>query len=157
MEFDKDKKLKELLSEFKKQDQFIETFRQEFKTNIYDLIDKYYPGINQDNELEILILRYATELISLTESVIDKDLHYPEYKKTDELSRMDHLILKTDNIDLSESFIDDTHNMAKRQIVAYYPELTELSSIGFLLLERYTKMVNVGFTFSFHELYTKKK
>ena len=78
----------------KKTDRFYDRFKLEFEEIIFDLILDFYPGFTQKNVLDEIVTLYATEIFSASESVIDKDKNYPEYRKIEELEYMNKVLYK---------------------------------------------------------------
>ncbi|MGQ1786104.1 MULTISPECIES: hypothetical protein [unclassified Saccharicrinis] len=149
MPFDKERKLNELFTNFKRTDKFYAEFKLEFKSVIMDVILDYYPEFKQKDVLNDMMGHYATEVLSATESVLDKDKNYPEERKIEELGYMDRLLNKEQVIARQSAFSETVHQKVKELIVAHYPNIVDLSTYGFRLLERNMKMHLIGFISQF--------
>ena len=143
--FDKENKMKHILEELKKTDEFYSFFKEEFSGLIYSLIDEFYPSISPNSTIDDLLQTYAVEILSSTESVIDKDMNYPPYRLDEELAVMNQLILKLPHVEYHKSFMDEVHQVAKVLMVKYYTGIYDLSGDGFRLLELNAKLYNWEF------------
>lgn len=148
--FDKESKMNFILEELKKTDAIYNIFKKEFSEIIYSVINQYYPTITNDSELEELIHSYALEILSSTESVIDKDSNYPQYRLYEELITMNQLVLRLQNEAQYDTFSEAIHLKAKELMVKYYTSIFSLSANGFRLLEKNAKLYNWEFISSFN-------
>ena len=159
MPFDKEKRLNELLAHFKQTDQFYDKFKDEFKNKIVDLILDYQPEcLNKKEAINEMVMLYASEVISATESVIDKDENYPEYRKIEELDYMNKLLHKEMNSSKHierNKFSETIHIEAKKLVVKHFPDIINLSNHGFRLLERNMKMYLLHFMAQFMSIVEK--
>lgn len=149
--FDSENYLRKIHKEFKQTDEFYDLFRAWFISEIYKLITEFYPKIVKNNNLGNKLKLYADEILSSTESVIYKDMSYPEYRIEDELRVMTRLTNKETNEDQNPEFIEKVHLKAKALMVEYYPNIIDLSANGFRLLEKNAKMYNREFVNNFYE------
>lgn len=143
-----EKRIRKILEGFKQQDELHSSFKNYFIRSIYRNIENLFPGRDFGSELADHILLYAENIISCTESVIDKDLNYPEYRLNEEVNRMKQLIEKLPVFEHEEAL----HKEAKKSIVKYFPGVFELSGQGFRLLELNTSFFNQGFLDNFYAL-----
>ena len=143
-----EKRIRRLLEGFKQQDELHSSFKNHFIQSIYRKIESLFPGHDFGSELADHILLFAENIISCTESVIDKDNNYPEYRMNEEVNRMKKLIEKLPVYEHE----DVLHKEAKKSIVKYFPEVFELSAQGFRLLEFNTCFFNQGFMDNFYAL-----
>lgn len=149
MPFDKERRLNELFADFKRTDQFYISFKLEFEEQLFDIILDYCPSFVQKNVLHEMILLYATEVLSISESVIDKDQSYPEYRMIEELDYMNRLLIKEQVIAIDDDFSKTIHSKVKALIVKHYPNIMDLTNHGFRLLERNMKMYLYSFVSQF--------
>lgn len=149
MPFDRERRLNELFADFKRTDQFYVSFKLEFEEHLFDIILDYHPNFDQKNVLHEMISLYATEVLSASESVIDKDQSYPEHRMIEELEYMDRLLNKEQAMAIDDEFSNTIHNKVKELIVIHYPNILDLSNHGFRLLERNMKMYLYGFISQF--------
>ncbi len=141
-----------MLSQFKKIDKIIDHFTLEFKFNIKPLVYKYYPKINNEEDIENLIKNYAMETFEFADSVINKDRHYNEDRIKEEYESMNSLISRIKEDYFESEFLQEVHKKAKRMIVDYFPKTMELSSFGFLIMERYTQLNLYSFGSSLNKI-----
>ncbi|WP_066627258.1 hypothetical protein [Labilibacter marinus] len=149
MTFDKERRLNQLFADFKRTDQFYAKFKSEFEELIFDIILDYYPHFSQKDILEEMIGIYASEVLSATESVIDKDKNYPDFRKEEELGYLNRLLTKEKAMVTESEFSDTIHLKVKEIAVMHYPAISDLSTHGFRLLERNMKMHLYRFTSEF--------
>ena len=150
--FDKESKMKFILEELKKTDEFYSFFKIEFSDVMYGLINEFYPASGENPLINDLLQSYALEILSSTESVIDKDLNYPQYRLDEELSVMSRLVLKLTEGKHNKAFVNAVHQKAKELMVKYYEAIQDLSSIGFRLLEKNAKLYNWEFISNFYSI-----
>jgi hypothetical protein len=141
-------KTKDMIEEFKEIDELIEAFTNEFEELIFSLIIKEYPYLKRTDQLDIILFNYATETFNVCDSIIDKDFNYSQNRKDLELEFVNRSLNKLVTHHKDSVFIQSIHHAAKQKIVKYFPDLMRLSSVGYLMMERYTKMMNIGFCVS---------
>lgn len=137
--------MNEFFKEFKKKDEFLTAFRQNFSLEIYSLVREQYSDCEYIEALKNAVNTFANDIFNAVESVIDKDEHYPEYRKQLELeniTKLSHKVLATINDD---DFLNKVHYKSKELISKSYPQILDLSNYGFRLLERNTKLYSAGF------------
>jgi len=139
-----------LNSEFRRIDEFLHEFETDFAIAIHKIIVCECPDIIWNEKIEEAILIYANEVISVAESVCDKDLSYTESRLNEELVKMSRVVEKYPPENRDHKFLLLTHQKAKELIVNYYPHIFDLSSTGFRLLEKYCQMYNWKFADIFH-------
>ncbi|MFW6327343.1 MAG: hypothetical protein ACOC2F_03440 [Bacteroidota bacterium] len=144
-----EKRIRKLLEGFKQQDELHSAFKNHFIRSIYRKIENLFPGRDFGSELADHILLYAENIISCTETVIDKDFNYPEYRMNEEISRMKKVIENLSDFEHANTF----HKEAKKSIVKYFPGVFDLSGQGFRLLEINTSFFNQGFLDNFYALH----
>ena len=147
--FDKESEMRYIKEELKKTDEFYKLFKYEFAKVLVGLIKDYFPEVHPDSELDQIISVYATEILNSTESVIDKDRIYMDYRLEEELDNMNRLVSKVKEFRNSSEFLDAVHEKVKLQMVKYFEDIFELSATGFRLLERNAKLYNLEFAGSF--------
>lgn len=135
-----------LISEFQKLDHIVETYQNQFKVEVLNVIREFFPHLACQKELEALALTYANQIFNTADSVYDKDLNYNRNRLADEVKNMYRVVSnysegKTDNQDLANRI----HQKAKGMMVSFNPDLMDLSADGFRLLEKYSLMYNVFF------------
>ena len=141
-----------LNSEFRKIEEFLHEFETDFSKAIHDIIYYEYPDVISSDKIDEAILIYANEVISVAESVCDKDLSYTEIRLKEELDNMARVVEKYPPENRDHRFLNLTHQKAKELIVNYYPHIFDLSSTGFRLLEKYCQMYNWKFVDIFYSL-----
>ncbi len=141
-----------MLSQFKKIDKLIDRFTRDFKFNIQPLVYKHHPEINNEEDLEKLIQNYAMETFEFADSVINKDNNYNEDRIKEEYESMNSLISRIKEDYFESEFLQEVHKKAKRLIVDYFPNTMELSSFGFLIMERYTQLNLYSFGSSLNKI-----
>jgi len=119
--FDKENKMKYILRELKKTDEFYNNFKAEFSELIYAVIREFYPEINT-NSIDEILQTYALEILNSAESTIDKDRNYPSYRLYEELNTMDQLVRKLPEPMQNIEFIDAVHQKAKWMVVKHYED-----------------------------------
>ena len=146
--YNSEERLKQLFEEFKKTDKEFEEFRNHFINRVLPVIELFYPAVKPTAELKDAIGDYATETLSSTYSVIDKDVNYNEFRKEQELLSMQSAIQRMEMPLKDIEFTEAIRSEAKKMIIDFYPAVYDLSSFGFKLLELNTKMYNVFFIVS---------
>ena len=143
--FDNDGNLKFILEEIKKADTFYNLFKKEFSVLIYHIIQEFYTDTITCDEIDELLQAYAVAILNATESVIDKDRNYPSYRLEEELATMNQLTLKLSKLEANNAFREAVHLKAKEIVVNHFKDIFDLSSTGFLLLEKNAKLYNWEF------------
>lgn len=135
-----------LKAEFKKLDDFLESFQNRFTHELSELINETYPKALQFENTNELMTTYANHIFSTAESVSDKDSSYNEVRLAEEVKIMNSVVKKfSDDNDFDPEFAERVHQKAKEIMVAFHPDLMELSANGFRLLEKYSMMYNKMF------------
>jgi hypothetical protein len=150
--FDSAGNLKFILEEIKKTDTFYNLFTKEFSVLIYNIIQEFYPETIPGDELDELLQAYAVAILNATESVIDKDRNYPSYRLEEELATMNQLTLKLSKPEENDDFREAVHLKAKELMVNNFTGIYNLSSTGFLLLEKNAKLYNWEFASNFESI-----
>ncbi len=143
--FEREEKFRQLLKEFEQTDAFYAEFKTTFTIEMFLLIREYYPAIKTEPVIDRIIDMYANELISSTEAVLDKDINSPEYRKIEEIDRLTVLIKRESPSKEDPDFIEKSHLKAKEVMVQFYPDIQELSSEGFKMLELNSKLHHLIF------------
>jgi len=144
-QFNKEDKIRELLKAFEATDEFYAKFRTKFKLEMLMLFHKYHPNSKEDDIAEEIIETFANQIISTSESVLDKDNNYPDYRKKEELIGVERVVKKIKALEGVSDFIELSHAKAKELIVEFYPSIINLSGDGFRLLDQYVKMHHASF------------
>lgn len=145
-------KTKDMIEEFKEIDELIEAFTTEFEDSVSSLIFKEYPYFKRTDQFDVLLFNYATETFNVCDSIIDKDFNYSQNRKDLELQFINRSLDKLKTHHSDSAFNQAIHHAAKQKIVKYFPDLMNLSSVGYLMMERYTKMMNIGFGVSLNNI-----
>jgi len=148
--FDSENRMRHLSEVFKKTDEFYSSFKKEFGRSIYTVIHEFYPAFEPGHVLDDILQVYAEEILSATESVIDKDHSYPEYRLDEELRIMNRLVNRESDPRQNEAFMEAVHRRVKKLMVTHYPDIAGLSGYGFRLLEKNAKMYNLEFMANFY-------
>ncbi|MBK3519644.1 hypothetical protein [Carboxylicivirga marina] len=136
------------LKSFKEKEQFFDALKEALTLDVYSLISKHHSHSKYNKSMENAIATYANDIINTTESVIDKDEHYPEYRKQKELNSITKLLNKVLSEVDEDDFLEQMHLCCKKLISQYYPGILHLSNYGFRLLERNSKMYTASFILS---------
>jgi len=147
--FDDEGNMKFILEEIHKTDTFYNSFKKEFYELIFNIIQEFHPEVVQSSELENLLLAYSVAILNSTESVIDKDRNYPFYRLEEELDTMSKLTLKLSQSADIHDFAETIHLKVKSMMVKYFDDIYNLSSTGFRLLEKNTRLYNWEFASNF--------
>ncbi len=105
-----------------------------------------------DSEIDTLLGIFATQVFNSTESVIDKDTTYPEYRLVEELDVMRKIVSKIPGFDRNSDFSETIHQKAKALMVEHFEATLDLSANGFRLLELNSKMHTLEFVANFYSL-----
>jgi hypothetical protein len=138
--FDNENKMEHIQEQLRRTEAFFNAFKTEFTTTLFETLNGYYPVSDNDSEVENLMDIFATQIFNSTESVIDKDLTYPEYRLVEELDVMRIIVSKIPEFDQINDFSETIHQKAKELIVHYFEATVELSANGFRLLELNSKL-----------------
>ena len=131
--FEKENLIKHILDEIKKTDEFVNAFKNELTLALYPVIGTFYPQAKPSAAIDDVLQNYALVITNYTESVIDKDRTYPQYRLNDELDAMTKVDAKlTFN---HPAFTDAVSCHVKELMVKYFLDIYNLSGNGFRLLE----------------------
>jgi len=150
--FDSAGNMKFILEEIKKADTFYNLFKKEFSVLIFNIIQEFYPDTKPSDEIDELLQAYAVAILNATESVIDKDRNYPSFRLVEELDTMNRLTLKLSKLEENDDFREAVHLKAKELMVNNFTGIYNLSSTGFLLLEKNAKLYNWEFASNFESI-----
>ena len=150
--FDKEHYINKIYSEFKKTDEFYNSFRKQFIAEILKICMVFYLKIEINALFTENLKLYADEILSTTESVIYKDQSYSETRINEELVLMKRIVVKDFEAFHNRNFIEMLHLKTKELIVQHYSNVIDLSGNGFRLLDLYTKMYNWEFVTNFYGL-----
>ncbi len=137
-------------------DKRTENFIYKFEVAVKPMVLYEFPAIKNNDSLTMSINDYAVEMFSFTQSTIDKDKEYSEFKKDEELKSMTSLVARLSKNFNETDFSLLLHNKAKSLTVDEFPDIYELSSQGFLILEKYTKLKNMAFMTILNRLVKEK-
>jgi hypothetical protein len=154
--FDKEGNMKFISEEIKKTDTLFGLFKAEFSELIYTIIHEFYPDTIPNEEIDELLNAYALSILNATITVIDKDRNYPMYRLEEELGTMNKLTLRLSKLEENNAFGETVHRQAKALLVKYLNFIYDLSSTGFRLLEKNTKLYNWEFISSFESYISSK-
>lgn len=128
-------KKQRIIEALKKIEDFNLSFQLDFYESITEILSVKESNSEESFDLDEFILMYGQQIFSATESVIDKDNSYPDYRLNDELNRMTKLIDKRIKIGKSLDVHDAIQNKVKELMVKYFPAVYDLSGNGFRLME----------------------
>lgn len=134
-----------LSSEFKKIDELLFEFQSKFVYEIFKITKERLINIRDENDAQESILSYSFEIFSCAESVLDKDKNYSDLRLKEELDSMTIAVNKTSQLREIKDYAEQTHLKAKEIMVAFFPDLVDLSANGFRLLEKYCVLYNRDF------------
>ncbi len=137
--------IKRLNLKFGEIDKRTEDFIDNFNSVIKPMVLAEFPNIDSSESLILSINDYAVEMFSFTNSTIDKDKEYSDFKKNEELKSMTALLERLSKDFNETEFSIMLHKKAKSLTIDEFPDIFDLSSHGFLMLERYTKLKNMAF------------
>lgn len=143
--FDPQKHMQELKLEFKRTDDFYNKFRHDFTITLFLALRKFDKSFKLDEAVSKDLRLYADEMISCVESVLYKDLTYPEYRLEDEVKAMKRVVGKEPSGKWDIKMLENIHLSSKEMIVKYFEDIFDLSANGFRLLELYSRMYNWDF------------
>lgn len=137
--FHGEKFVKELYQEFDVIDKNLKSFHDDLCRDVFTLIKKSFSGNRLTEELRLAIEDKITEVFFSTQSVIDKDTTYAEYRMNDELDRMRRLVERRERESMNPEFDSKLLYFVKYHIVEHFSAVYNLSAEGFLLLDLYVK------------------
>lgn len=137
--------MENIFEQFKKIDQLRDQFKELFFNGIMDTLIPYFPFLKITELLKEAINTYATHILNATESVIDKDKNYPDYRLLEELERMQDLCNKPVMSHHNLELIQALNSKVKALIVDHFSKVFNLSGNGFRLLESNALMYNRHF------------
>lgn len=150
--FDDEERIKQLFKEFKKVDQFYEAFQKEFEKNIVLKIMESDPDFKRTDSFDELLDQFSVAALSITHSVLDKDNHYPDYRKTEDLLALQAYYAKAHQLARNKELAEVLHQKTKELLVEFYPKIIDLSGDGFRLLELNLRLFNLEFVAAFNTL-----
>ena len=136
--FNKKEEVRQIFLEFEKYDKLHDKFLLEFENGIYNFIADHPKSIQLSASFSEDLKSFSNSLISCAYEVIEKNNTYPAYRMQIELENMDKLLEKYPLPEENNTFSLGFSKMAKAKMPKYFPELYDLSSNGFRLLERCT-------------------
>ncbi len=149
--FDEKDKIRRILEEFRRIDEFYDAFKVEFETAVISLMKKNNGDFKRDANFDELLNVHVKTILGTTQTVLDKDLNYPEYRKQEDLqaiqSYYDKAVPLAENLELS----DEIYQKTKELIFKYYPNIIDLSGEGFRLLDLNLKLFNLEFVASYNK------
>jgi hypothetical protein len=137
--FDKERFVKELYHEFDRMDENRRSFFNDLCRDSFMLIKNSFSGDVLSTKHQSALEEKITEVFFSTQSVIDKDNTYPDYRMSDELRRMKNLVEQRDSESINPEFDSKLLHLVKYNIVEHFNAVYNLSSEGFLLLDLYVK------------------
>ena len=156
-DFNHDDFLSKMLQEFNRTDEFYMRFKSEFSVFIMNVLSQYYSHKPVSKELQSDVLLFADELISAAETTLYKDLHYTEDRLKEEVKAMDKGASNVSLPGLNQEFLSDIFEGSKKHIVKFFPDIFELSSNGFRLLNLYIRLYHTEFATTFTQNYLTEK
>lgn len=147
--FDAESRMRNLFGEFQKIDDLVFSFVTDLKSSLEIALK----DLTMNDDDDDLIGEYAKSIFHSTESVIDKDINYPEFRMQDEVKRMNRVNALRFELDFNESIRDELFRKTKEIMVRYFQGIYNLSGNGFRLLDATTKMFLHNFIvrLSFHQ------
>ena len=154
--YDKNNKLEGLFKDFTRLDMIQNAFVEELGLEVIFIIKDYFPGLRITKEIKKNIDDYARIVLTSTQSVIDKDGSYPQFRKLDELERLSQLVIKLEPKVESHLFESALLKASKKMMVNFYEDIFELTSEGFLLLDRNVRYFTTDFIIGIESIARKK-
>lgn len=150
--FDDEERINRILAEFQKVDEFYDAFKTEFISAICELIKLYHADFKRDKLFDEMLNQYAITVLSVTQTVLDKDSVYPEYRKKEDLAAMHAYASKAVDLQVNKELAEKTHLKTKELLVRFYPQIIDLSADGFRLLELNLSLFNLEFIANFNRM-----
>jgi hypothetical protein len=142
--------MENIFEQFKAIDQFRAEFKELFLKQIVNTLLPFFPFLKIDEPLEEAINTYATHILNATESVIDKDKNYPDYRLKEELERIQNIANKPVMSHHNPELIQALNKQVKMLIVEHFSKVFNLSGDGFRILENNALMYNRHFVNDFY-------
>jgi hypothetical protein len=136
--FNEKDKVRQLFHEFEQYDKLHLKFVLDFENSIYNFIADHPKNIKLSVSFPEDLKLFCNSLINCAYEVLEKNETYPEYRMQIELKNMDKLLRHSPQPFGNEIFSKDFSQMAKAKMPTYFPQLFDLSSDGFRLLQRCT-------------------
>lgn len=135
--------MRKMMAEFEKTDAFYAIFKKEYIYAVKQIAKAIYYPVYKVIDLSKILEIHAQEVLNATQSVLDKDHNYPEYRMEEELD-WTRVVLKSmpEYTKIELEFCDQVHLKTKELIVKYFEDIMSLSSNGFKLLEINSKVHN---------------
>jgi len=136
--------MRQLMAEFEKTDAFYAIFKKQYIQAVKQIAKAIYPQVCSTENLLQILETHAQEVLNATQSVIDKDQNYPDYRMAEELE-WTRVVLKSmpEYTNLELAFCNQVHLKTKELMVNYFEDIMNLSSNGFKLLEINSKVHNL--------------
>lgn len=147
--FEPYKPLREIHHEFRRSEEFYNSFRHQFIISLFLVVKRHYKHLQLNETINSDLKLYADEMLSCVESILYKDFTYHAEKLDEELRAMNRMVSIKAEFEDHMEFINKLHLKAKEMIVRHYPPVFDLSASGFRLLERYSRMYNLEFASNF--------
>ncbi len=156
MKLNTDKLMEELLKEFKKVDEFRNQFRNDFIKVFTSLLYNLYQ-LEKDEKMNEALTIMAQQTISYTESIIEKDRSFSEYRKEEELKAMDDLLAKLQILESYEEEIKKIKQTLNDVVINHYPTIYEFTSFGYRLHEKKAQYHSYQFWSGFQQMKIEKE
>jgi len=147
---------RQILEEFRKADAFYAQFKNDFNVSILKILNNNLKTKEYNILLSDPISIYAQEIINATESVIDKDRNYPEYRLNEELERIRKVVSQLSVYAIDADLISELHAKVKALIVEYFGGIFDLTANGFILLELNAKIYTHRFLVTYQNIVSGK-
>jgi len=149
--FDKEKWRQSVQKEFVEIDKFNNQFFHTFSNTLHPVFGKFHSIKNFDGNFNEFLSIYAIHLLSLIESVIEKDRNYSQYRIGVELERMNELVSKISKPRKYPKLDDELIILVKNLTIDFFPIVYEFTGDGFRLLEinlkLFTRDIHTDFEF----------
>lgn len=134
--FDEDWNLNSMLQNLQKTDAIYNTLKNEFAQKIKQTVE-YYLGCDViNNELLEEVELFAAGIISLTETIIDKDKNYTEQRLIEDLAAMSKAVKNMKSDQAGIDFREAVLKQSKELMIENFEAIFELSATGYRLLEK---------------------
>jgi len=149
--FDKEKWKENIQKEFVEIDKFHNQFCHAFSNNMQPIFERFYSIKSFDGTLNKFLSVYAIHLISVIESVIEKDKNYSQYRIKVELERMSEVVSGVSKPSSFPKLNDEIIGQVKKMTTDFFPVVYEFTGNGFRLLELnlklFTRDIHTDFEF----------
>lgn len=134
-----------LIAEFQRIDELFDKFQLVFSRELSIVVRDEQPQAGSSSKMKEHVSLFAKQIFSIVESVFEKDQQYSDSRLKQELDSMNLVVEKYAVTVLKDRYVKKVHDVVKKVIVLFFPDLLDLSGNGFRLLDKYSKMYSCLF------------